>query len=152
MIPTPYPAGMTDNTTKFFYDDYCSNSRHGCMVSWDDTQYSKALDVLAKPRVDRPDFFFLHFLNVDSEGHSWGAASQQYARAMNKTASTYLKTILDLLDEDYVFILTADHGQVPVGGHGGLNGLILQTRELVDQSRVFPIRSAYSIISFSFIL
>jgi hypothetical protein len=125
MLPTPFPKGVVNDTTDLYYDEYCSNDQHGCMITWDQEQFNKTMKVLKQPRAERPDLLFTYFANVDAEGHSWGAASPQYASAVNNTVQ-YVKAFLEEMDENTVFVMTADHGQVSVGGHGGLNGLILQ--------------------------
>lgn len=56
---------------------------------------------------------------VDEVGHGWGGTSPEYARAA-RAADDALRRIAAELDLASVTLLvTADHGHVPWGGHGG---------------------------------
>lgn len=62
---------------------------------------------------------FVEFHVVDEAGHGWGAASDEYARAAALVDEEVrgLAGTLDLTRE--TLVVTADHGHVPEGGHGG---------------------------------
>ncbi len=64
------------------------------------------------------------FIDVDGNGHEFGAASLEYAQAIIN-ADTYIGEILDLYDslgqlENTTVIVFSDHGMLDEGGHGGL--------------------------------
>ncbi|MGW0737222.1 alkaline phosphatase family protein [Streptomyces sp. NPDC002851] len=72
-----------------------------------------------------PDATFIQLDNVDHAGHEWGAASQEYLDALH-AVDTQVGTILDAVegrssygDEDWLVMVTADHGHTDAGGHGG---------------------------------
>ncbi|MBC8071155.1 MAG: alkaline phosphatase family protein [Deltaproteobacteria bacterium] len=67
----------------------------------------------------RADLMVIHPIDVDSAGHAAGAASREYRAAVERVdaqALAWLDTV-DLQRE--VVVLTADHGHVDAGGHGG---------------------------------
>jgi hypothetical protein len=65
------------------------------------------------------DVNLVHALYVDEKGHDFGAASPEYAGAVDR-ADRELGRFLDRIDlaRDLV-VLTADHGHTSYGGHGG---------------------------------
>jgi hypothetical protein len=70
-------------------------------------------------QVELGDVTLIHVIYPDSAGHDHGAASKQYREAVERT-DLELSGLLDGLDlsRDLV-VLTADHGHVDRGGHGG---------------------------------
>ncbi|MFE5094694.1 alkaline phosphatase family protein [Streptomyces sp. NPDC056638] len=88
----------------------------------DEGTTAKAEDYLAH---GNPDSTFVHLDEVDGAGHSSGSASDAYLKALN-TADTQVGRLLDAVtsrptyaDEDWLVVVTADHGHTPTGGHGG---------------------------------
>ncbi|MGQ4435959.1 alkaline phosphatase family protein [Streptomyces sp. SAS_260] len=80
---------------------------------------------VAQLRDGNPDAVFVHLDNIDHAGHSYGAASQQYLDAIH-TADAQLGQIVAALKarptysaEDWLIMVTADHGHTDPGGHGG---------------------------------
>ncbi|MFI0240215.1 alkaline phosphatase family protein [Streptomyces sp. NPDC016845] len=72
-----------------------------------------------------PDALFVQLDNVDHAGHSYGAASQQYLAAIHGV-DDQVGEMVDALesrstyaDEDWLILITADHGHTDAGGHGG---------------------------------
>ncbi|NED81330.1 nucleotide pyrophosphatase, partial [Streptomyces sp. SID11233] len=68
---------------------------------------------------------FVHLDNVDHAGHSYGAASNQYLQAL-ATVDAQLGQLLDAVRgrssyarEDWLVLVTTDHGHTDAGGHGG---------------------------------
>lgn len=73
----------------------------------------KTLRCLEKYK-DRPFFFFVHFAEVDHQGHKFGENSKEYNNAM-VSADTWTGKIMDKLaelklDGDTLIYVTADHG------------------------------------------
>jgi hypothetical protein len=63
---------------------------------------------------------------VDETGHGWGAASPEYAHAAAE-ADTSIRDLASRLDLMYdTLIVTADHGHIAAGGHGGSEEAVLQ--------------------------
>ncbi len=73
-----------------------------------------------------PDFAQLELNLADDAGHGWGSASPQYARAASAVdgALRELAALLDL--ERDTLVVTADHGHVAAGGHGGPEPEVMQ--------------------------
>ncbi|GAB0155901.1 hypothetical protein CHRYSEOSP005_11630 [Chryseobacterium sp. Alg-005] len=77
---------------------------------------------------DNPDILFIDFDDVDHAGHSYGFSStvSQYTSAI-QTTDTYIGEIVTAMknrpsynNEDWLVVLTTDHGAVD-NGHGGGN-------------------------------
>ncbi|MFF7752584.1 alkaline phosphatase family protein [Streptomyces sp. NPDC007971] len=76
-------------------------------------------------RDGNPDAVFVHLDNIDHAGHSYGAASQQYLDAIHGADAQVgqivaaVKARPTYADEDWLIMVTADHGHTDPGGHGG---------------------------------
>ncbi|MBR6940909.1 MAG: alkaline phosphatase [Clostridia bacterium] len=71
---------------------------------------------------NRPALFFVQLDEVDGAGHGHGSASAEYENAL-KQADERVGRIYEAVEkaglmEDGLFIVTADHGHRPEGGHG----------------------------------
>lgn len=71
------------------------------------------------------DAGFTYCCEVDDAGHVYGALSEQYREALGRTDS-YVAKFREALThrweaygEDWVLVVTTDHGHVDEGGHGG---------------------------------
>ncbi|SME90767.1 alkaline phosphatase family protein [Streptomyces sp. Amel2xC10] len=80
---------------------------------------------VARLRDGDPDAVFVHLDNIDHAGHTYGAASAQYLDAV-RTADAQVGQIVAAVRarpgfaaEDWLIVVTADHGHTPAGGHGG---------------------------------
>lgn len=80
---------------------------------------------LAKLRADAFDAGFVYFCTVDDAGHVYGLMGDEYRQAIrsvdehvNAITSEVAKRARET-DEDWLVILTTDHGQLDEGGHGG---------------------------------
>ncbi|MFJ4472460.1 alkaline phosphatase family protein [Streptomyces sp. NPDC089424] len=80
---------------------------------------------VARLRDGNPDAVFVHLDNIDHAGHDHGAASQQYLDAI-RTADGQVGQIVNAVrsrptygDEDWLIMITTDHGHTDAGGHGG---------------------------------
>ncbi|MFF9623955.1 alkaline phosphatase family protein [Streptomyces griseosporeus] len=72
-----------------------------------------------------PDAVFVQLDNIDHAGHSYGAASTQYTDAIH-TADAQVGQMIAAVrarptytSEDWLIMVTADHGHTDAGGHGG---------------------------------
>ncbi|MFJ4710056.1 alkaline phosphatase family protein [Streptomyces anulatus] len=82
----------------------------------------KAADYL---RNGNPDSTFVHLDEVDGAGHSSGTGSAAYLKALT-VADAQIGRLLDAVtsrptyaQEDWLVVVTSDHGHTPTGGHGG---------------------------------
>ena len=66
-----------------------------------------------------PDFAFLYLGWVDEAGHAYGWMGDEYIGAVRE-AWQDIKRTLDVLDEEYTVIITADHG-----GHDRTHGTLM---------------------------
>ncbi|MFD8422362.1 alkaline phosphatase family protein [Streptomyces sp. NPDC059668] len=80
---------------------------------------------VATLRGGNPDAVFVQLDNVDHAGHSYGAASQQYLDAIHGV-DTQVGQLVAAVEgrasypnEDWLIMVTADHGHTDAGGHGG---------------------------------
>lgn len=83
--------------------------------------YDKANDIITDAAVDfltknEIDFTFLYFGYTDMAGHNHGWMSEQYMAAMENSFANISK-LYNALPDDYVIIVTADHG-----GHDRTHG------------------------------
>ena len=73
---------------------------------------------------NKPSLFFVQFDSIDGAGHSKGSNSEEYFNQIN-IVDGYIGRIYDCLENnglagDTLFIVVADHGHTPIGGHGGI--------------------------------
>jgi hypothetical protein len=74
-----------------------------------------------------PGLTVVYFSGTDDMGHRHGGASQQYLSEALRIDG-YLGELLALLDlTQTTVIVTADHGHVDLGGHGGPEPVVLET-------------------------
>ncbi|MCQ4622292.1 alkaline phosphatase family protein [Corynebacterium sp. CCUG 70398] len=71
------------------------------------------------------DTGFVYCCDVDDAGHVYGAVSDEYADAIRRV-DAHVQTLVediqfryDTFDEDWLVVITTDHGHVDAGGHGG---------------------------------
>ncbi|MFC5659102.1 alkaline phosphatase family protein [Streptomyces nogalater] len=80
---------------------------------------------VARLRDGDPDAVFVHLDNIDHAGHTYGAASRQYLDAIHAADAQVgqivaaVKARPSYAAEDWLIMVTADHGHTDAGGHGG---------------------------------
>lgn len=69
--------------------------------------------------MEQPGFAVLELTLADDAGHGWGSRSPEYARAavLVDAAARELAALVDL--DRATLVVTADHGHIATGGHGG---------------------------------
>jgi hypothetical protein len=107
----------------------------------DEGTAAKAADYLKN---GNPDATFVHLDDIDGAGHNSGSASAAYAQA-HATADARVKTLIDAIHarksfakEDWLIVVTADHGHTPTGGHGGPTALERQTFVIANGKGIAP--------------
>ncbi|MEU6389449.1 alkaline phosphatase family protein [Streptomyces sp. NPDC046939] len=107
--------------------DTVLSSRVDTRVSTPSAEYDTGTTsrAVAQLRNGNPDAVFVQLDNVDHAGHSHGAASPQYADAI-RTADGQVGQMVAAVksrstygSEDWLIMITADHGHTDAGGHGG---------------------------------
>ena len=74
----------------------------------------------------RPQFAAVELNLADDAGHGWGAASPEYARAADEVDEG-LRALAAQIDlQRDTLVVTADHGHVAAGGHGGPEPDVMQ--------------------------
>lgn len=107
----------------------------------DEGTTAKAADYLAH---GNPDSTFVHLDEVDGAGHSSGSAGDAYLKALH-TADAQVGRLLDAVTsrptyaaEDWLVVVTADHGHTPTGGHGGNTPLERGTFVIAQGKGIVP--------------
>ncbi|MFI2610983.1 alkaline phosphatase family protein [Kitasatospora sp. NPDC018619] len=98
-----------------------------------------------------PDATFLHFDQVDEAGHGHGGASPEYAAALH-SADTLVGQVLQAVSsrptyaaEDWLVVVTTDHGHTDAGGHGGNSADERQTFLIADGTGYTPGAHRYDV-------
>lgn len=98
-----------------------------------------------------PDLGFLYFGAVDKAGHEFGAAAPEYRSAI-ETVDGQVQGVLKAIEsrpsyaaEDWLIVITTDHGHRPEGGHGEFSDdertvFVLISGAAVDETREQPIQ------------
>lgn len=66
-----------------------------------------------------PKLIVVHLPDVDEAGHAFGGDSDEYRAAVAKVDRDLGRLVNGLQDGSTVFVVTADHGHIDSGGHGG---------------------------------
>ncbi len=85
--------------------------------AWDQPQEVDALihQMLALPS----DLLVIHLIEMDRVGHDHGGASPQYAQVAQALDARLKKLFKEIDLQRQTLIITADHGHMDDGGHGG---------------------------------
>jgi hypothetical protein len=71
-----------------------------------------------------PALLVVHFPDVDEAGHSFGGASAQYLDTAKKVDGDLGRLVAALQGPNTTFVVTADHGHIDTGGHGGPEDIV----------------------------
>ncbi|MGW2279451.1 alkaline phosphatase family protein [Streptomyces sp. NPDC001770] len=88
---------------------------------------------VAELRDGNRDAVFVHLDNIDHAGHGYGAASTQYLTAVHDADAQVGRIVAAVAArptyaaEDWLIMVTADHGHTDAGGHGGNSAAERQT-------------------------
>ena len=90
-------------------------------------------DAAAYIRDNGPHASFVYFGEVDIAGHGSGGSSTAYAQSLQSTDAR-IGAVIDSIesrpnyaDEEWLYIVTTDHGHTDTGGHGGTSKLERQS-------------------------
>lgn len=97
----------------------------GDALGWAAADAKIATDAATYLKDTGPDASFVYFGDVDIAGHSCGALGACYRTAIENT-DRHVATLLSAIrarptsaNEDWTYLVTADHGHTDAGGHGG---------------------------------
>ena len=73
-----------------------------------------------------PTLLVVHFPDVDEAGHAFGGASQEYRDMALKVDRDLGRLVSALQGPATTFVVTADHGHIGTGGHGGPEDIVTE--------------------------
>jgi len=76
-------------------------------------------DALKISKETSPALLVVHLPDLDEAGHSYGGASAEYRDVARKIDADVSRLVTALQSNGTTFIVTADHGHIDTGGHGG---------------------------------
>ncbi|MFQ6089493.1 MAG: alkaline phosphatase family protein [Candidatus Methanofastidiosia archaeon] len=88
-------------------------------ITFDEETLSIAFDYLK----ENPNLLLVHFVDTDESGHQFGGASSEY-QGYADHIDTLIEELLRNLSKDTILIITADHGTINTGGHGGWEDVV----------------------------
>ncbi|MEP7291657.1 MAG: alkaline phosphatase family protein [Chloroflexota bacterium] len=114
-----YTTGIDDQRLLAEHEDAYTNLEGD--LQYDQEIGDLALEVLA----EQENLTLIHLLSVDSAAHGWGALSPEEQQAV-QNADVQLARILAAVNlENTALVVTADHGHIDAGGHGGWEATVL---------------------------
>ncbi len=102
-------------------------------ITFDEETLEKALEFLC----EGAGLLLVHFVDTDEAGHDFGGASLQYQESADHIDSLIAR-LHGHLPEDTVLMVTADHGQIDRGGHGGWEDIVTHVSLLMCGKSVKP--------------
>ncbi len=89
---------------------------------WDDTRYLSGIlvdEALAMAETESPALTFVYLPDADEIAHTYGPESPEYQEVVSQIDRDLSRLIDGMQDGRTMFVVTADHGHVRGGGHGG---------------------------------
>jgi hypothetical protein len=74
-----------------------------------------------------PTLLVVHFPDVDEAGHAYGGASEQYLDTAIRVDADLGRLVSAVEGPLTTFVVTADHGHIDTGGHGGPEDIVTLT-------------------------
>jgi hypothetical protein len=88
-------------------------------------------------RTAEPALLVVHLPDVDDVGHTYGGASEEYTAMAQRIDGEVMRLVQALQDDRTLFVITADHGHLDQGGHGGWEGVVTRVPALfIGQARM----------------
>ncbi len=81
-------------------------------------------------RDDEPSLLVIHAPDVDEAGHDHGGISEEYLETAGRVGADIATLVEALQDDRTLFVITADHGHIDAGGHGGWEQSVTQVPAL----------------------
>ncbi|MFD5249136.1 alkaline phosphatase family protein [Amycolatopsis sp. NPDC058340] len=98
---------------------------NGDSAGYEKTDEQVAVDAEKHLKQDKADASFVYFGQTDIAGHDHGADSPEYEASL-RTDDALIGRLLAAVDaradranEDWLIMISSDHGHTPSGGHGG---------------------------------
>jgi hypothetical protein len=109
-----------DRAQATYFDKWAKEYMSGVYVD-------QAIDLV---RTASPALLVVHLPDVDEAGHSYGGASAEYLQMARRIDSEVMRLVQALQDDRTLFVITADHGHLDTGGHGGWESVVRQVPAL----------------------
>ncbi len=90
--------------------------------SWKEDEYmstrmvDNAISLVAE---HDPELLVVHLPDADEAGHQYGSDSDEYRSTVGQIDADLSRLVQALQDDRTAFVICADHGHIPTGGHGG---------------------------------
>jgi hypothetical protein len=85
-----------------------------------------------------PTLLVVHFPDVDEAGHAFGGASKEYRDTALRVDRDLARLVSALQGPATTFVVTADHGHIDTGGHGGPEDIVTRTPAVFAGPNVRP--------------
>jgi hypothetical protein len=154
-LPLPFDFDWADET--LFNTQFDKQGEEDTVSEYsDDATDQYRLHVAVEALHDKHDpfrFLLVHLSNIDTQAHAHGGGSESYQRAITQTAG-YVDRLLEQIQNTSVsllpttVIITSDHGEANVGGHGGAAAELRQVPLLISTfKKREPARSGGAAVS-----
>ncbi|GMQ93856.1 MAG: alkaline phosphatase family protein [Acidimicrobiia bacterium] len=149
-----YHKAPFDRQTDSEYDDPTSSINHGRFYDQDDHPDHEVIrGALALSKRFAPDYLLVHPMGADLAGHLHGGQSAAYRAAVGNQDQLLAVAIPRWREAGCAVLVTADHGHVSEGGHGGpsdeernvplyailpTDRISLETDEIIEHTQLAP--------------
>jgi len=119
---------------------YAGSYDYGQFFDWqgettDDAILAEAIKVLQERK---PNLLLVHFEGTDDFGHQYGGASAEYRRVAMAIDGRIGQLVKAVNLQAAVLGVTADHGMIDTGGHGGWEPIVLHVPFVVAGKGILP--------------
>jgi hypothetical protein len=111
---------QADRAQATYFDTWAKEYRSGVYVD-------EAIDLA---RAAEPSLLVVHLPDMDEAGHDYGGASDEYLQMARRIDAEVQRLVRALQDDRTLFVITADHGHLDAGGHGGWESVVRQVPAL----------------------
>ncbi len=122
-----------------------ARKREDGYITFDEQTLEKALGLVAEAGLDSSAgsstyfrlLLLVHFVDTDYAGHDFGGASAEYQEYANRIGRL-IEKLHRALPENATLVITADHGQIDSGGHGGWESVVIHVPVLLLGKGIKP--------------
>jgi hypothetical protein len=97
---------------------------------WTEGEYMSAGyvdEAIALIEREHPQLIVVHLPDADDTAHEFGADSEEYRAVLARIDGDLAHLVAAVQDDRTTFVICADHGHVPSGGHGGWEADAIET-------------------------
>ena len=129
-LKVAYLSPDDDGLPRLFPHDFDA----GAIAPWQGGFEQAVRGVLASDA----ELVMLWIIDVDHAGHQFGAATPEYRTTAREVDATLGRLFADFDFEHDTIVVTADHGHIDRGGHGGLEPEVLDVPLILAGAGVSP--------------